>query len=123
VTEEVVLVPGLWMPAVALALLSARLERAGFRTQSFAYSGREPLEQAIERLGRLVRERSVHFIGHSLGGVLIFDLLQTHRDIAARRVVLLGSPVLVCPLWRMPAGRRSWTPRHLYPPSSWLLRK
>jgi pimeloyl-ACP methyl ester carboxylesterase len=96
VTEEVVLVPGLWMPAAAMALLSARLGRAGFRTQRFAYSGREPLEQAIERLGRLVHERSAHFVGHSLGGVLIFDLLEAHRDIAARRVVLLGSPVRGC---------------------------
>ena len=95
------LVPGLWMPAAALALLSARLGRAGFRTQSFAYSGRDPLESTIERLARLVRERSVHFVGHSLGGVLIFDLLETHRDIAARRVVLLGSPVRGCH-----AGRR-----------------
>lgn len=37
------------------------------------------------------RERPVHLVGHSLGGVLIFDLLQNHREIAARRVVLLGA--------------------------------
>jgi pimeloyl-ACP methyl ester carboxylesterase len=104
VTEEVVLVPGLWMPAAAMALISARLSRAGFRTQSFAYSGRDPLEPTIERLARLVRERSTHFVGHSLGGVLIFDLLGSHREIAAGRVVLLGSPVRGCY-----AGRRLGT--------------
>jgi pimeloyl-ACP methyl ester carboxylesterase len=101
VTEEVVLVPGLWMPTAAMALISLRLRRAGFRTRSFAYSGRHPLESSIERLARSVRERPVHFVGHSLGGVLVFDLLDIHRDIAAGRVVLLGAPVRGCH-----AGRR-----------------
>jgi len=96
VTEEVVLVPGLWMPAAAMALIAARLRRESFRTLSFAYSGRHPLEPTLERLAALVRERPVHFVGHSLGGVLIFDLLQSRRDIAAGRVVLLGSPVRGC---------------------------
>ena len=89
--DEVVLVPGLWMPAAAMALIAARLRRAGFRTHSFAYSGRRPLEASIERLARFVRERPVHFVGHSLGGVLIFDLLESHREIAAGRIVLLGA--------------------------------
>ena len=94
--QEVVLVPGLWMPGLAMALIAARLRRAGFRTHSFVYSGREPLEATVERLALHVRERSVHFVGHSLGGVLIFDLLQSHREIAAGRVVLLGAPVRGC---------------------------
>ena len=94
--DEVVLVPGLWMPAAAMALIAARLRRAGFRTHSFAYSGRRPLEASIERLARFVRERPVHFVGHSLGGVLIFDLLESHREIAAGRIVLLGAPVAGC---------------------------
>jgi pimeloyl-ACP methyl ester carboxylesterase len=96
VNDEVVLVPGLWMPAAAMALIAARLRRAGFRTHSFAYSGRRPLEASIERLARQVRERPVHFVGHSLGGVLIFDMLERHPDIVAGRIVLLGSPVRGC---------------------------
>jgi pimeloyl-ACP methyl ester carboxylesterase len=96
VNEEVVLVPGLWMPAAAMALIALRLRRAGFSTQSFAYSGRDPLEATLERLARTVRERRAHFVGHSLGGVLIYDLLASHREIAAGRVVLLGAPVRGC---------------------------
>jgi len=96
VTDEVVLVPGLWMPRAAMALIAARLRRESFRTRSFAYSGRQPLAPTLERLAALGRERPVHFVGHSLGGVLIFDLLQSRRDIAAGRVVLLGSPVRGC---------------------------
>jgi len=105
VRGEVVLVGGLWMPTVALALLGARLARLGYAVRPFAYRGRAAPEANAERLARFVREayanRPVHFVGHSLGGVLIFDTLSRHRDIAAARIVLLGSPVRGCR-----AGRR-----------------
>ena len=102
---EVVLVGGLWMPTVALALLGARLARRGYTVRSFAYDTRAAPEGNVESLARFVREachgRPAHFVGHSLGGVLIFDMLSHHPRIAAGRVVLLGSPVRGCQ-----AGRR-----------------
>lgn len=94
--SEVVLIPGLWMPALAMAYIAARLARAGYATRSFAYRGRDPLEANIERLARFVDGRAVHFVGHSLGGVLIYDLLRAHPDMASGRVVLLGAPVRGC---------------------------
>lgn len=99
--SEVVLVPGLWMPAAEMALIAVRLRRAGFRTRLFGYRGREPLEANIERLARYVDRRTVHFVGHSTGGVLIYDLLRQHADLSCGRVVLLGAPVRGCL-----AGRR-----------------
>jgi pimeloyl-ACP methyl ester carboxylesterase len=105
VRGEVVLVGGLWMPTLALALLGARLARGGYGVRSFAYDTRAAPERNVERLARFVRDtcagRPAHFVGHSLGGVLIFDMLSRHPDIAAGRVVLLGSPVRGCQ-----AGRR-----------------
>ena len=102
---EVVLVAGLWMPAIALALLASRLRRAGHAVRRFSYSTRVAPDSNAESLARFVREsyagRPVHLVGHSLGGVLIFDMLVRHRDIAAGRVVLLGAPVRGCQ-----AGRR-----------------
>ena len=93
-TQEVVLVPGLWMPSVVLAPLAARLARAGFRPRRIAYSGRRSLEEAIERLAR---ERTApHFVGHSLGGVLAFDMLTRHPEVATGRIVLIGAPVNGC---------------------------
>ena len=98
--QEVVLVPGLWMPGAAMALIAARLAGRGYRARTFAYSGRQPHEANLERLARFVRERcedrSPHFVGHSLGGVLIYDLLERCRELAAGRVVLLGAPVRGC---------------------------
>ena len=101
-SDEVVLVPGLWMPSVIMLPLAARLARAGFRPRRMAYSGRRSLDAAIERLAR---ERTTpHFVGHSLGGVLIFDMLARHPELAAGRVVLIGAPVNGCLAGRRLAG-------------------
>jgi pimeloyl-ACP methyl ester carboxylesterase len=100
-TSEVILAPGLWMPAAEMALIAARLGRAGYRTHCFAYRGRAPLDDSIERLARFVDGRCCHFVGHSTGGVLIHDFLQKHSALACGGVVLLCAPVRGCL-----AGRR-----------------
>jgi pimeloyl-ACP methyl ester carboxylesterase len=91
-----VLVSGLWVPAAAMALLAARLRRAGFAPRTFAYYGRAPLAANLERLADFAL-RSLgappHFVGHSLGGVLLFDMLSARPDVPAGRIVLLGAPV------------------------------
>src|SRR5437870_892226 len=70
VTRDVVLAPGLWMPGAAMALLAARLLRAGYTPTVFAYRGRSPLEANVARFARFVREslgaRPAHYVGHSL---------------------------------------------------------
>jgi pimeloyl-ACP methyl ester carboxylesterase len=93
--REAVLVSGLWVPSAAMAFLASRLRRCGLAPRIFAYYGRLPLEANIGRLARFVAEggEAPHFVGHSLGGVLVFDMLSERRDIAAGRVVLLGAPV------------------------------
>jgi pimeloyl-ACP methyl ester carboxylesterase len=100
---EVVLVPGLWMPAVAMSFLGAQLARRGFSTRLFAYRGRSPLDANVERLARLMRDLGTrpHFLGHSLGGLLVLETLHRHAEIQAESVVLLGAPVRGCY-----AGRR-----------------
>lgn len=96
--DDVVLVPGLWMPAAGMALLGARLPR--HRKHLFAYPGRGPYEANIEALARFARGKAF-LVGHSLGGVLILDMLERHPEIETRGVVLLGAPVRGCL-----AGRR-----------------
>ena len=104
-TSEVILVPGLWVPAAVMTLLAARLARSGYVTRSFGYHGREPLEANIERLARFVDGRSVHLVGHSLGGVLIYDMLARHPELASGNVVLLGAPVRGCYVGRRLGSR------------------
>ena len=94
------LVPGLWMPVVAFTLLASRLARHGFTAHLFTYRGRSPFEANVERLARFAREhfagRAAHFVGHSLGGLLILDTLNRHAEVSAASAVLLGSPVRGC---------------------------
>jgi pimeloyl-ACP methyl ester carboxylesterase len=92
----VVLAPGLWVPAAAMALLAVRLARAGYAARLFAYRGRSPYQANLERLACFARDAlpgAAHFVGHSLGGVLIFDMLNANPDVAVGSTVLLGAPV------------------------------
>jgi pimeloyl-ACP methyl ester carboxylesterase len=96
VNREVIVIPGLWMPAAVMAFIAAQLARAGFKTRRFGYWGRAPLEANIDRLARFIDGHRVHLVGHSLGGVLIYDTLRRHPELACGRVVLLGAPVRGC---------------------------
>lgn len=104
-TKDVMLAPGLWMPSAAMALLAARLARAGYTCHVFAYRGRSPLESNVARFARFAHDsfngRPAHFVGHSLGGVLILEMLNKHPEIGLASAVLLGAPVRGCL-----AGRR-----------------
>ena len=102
---EVVLVPGLWMPAAAMLPLAARLSRRGYAPRLYGYRGRASFDTNVERFAGYVREnlggRPAHFIGHSLGGVLVLDALNRHPDIRVASALLLGAPARGCM-----AGRR-----------------
>jgi pimeloyl-ACP methyl ester carboxylesterase len=105
VARDVVLAPGLWMPGAAMALLAARLARAGYATHVLTYRGRSLLEGNVARLARFARQavqgRAAHFVGHSLGGVLALEMLNAHPEQPVASLILLGAPVRGCL-----AGRR-----------------
>jgi pimeloyl-ACP methyl ester carboxylesterase len=86
--------------------LAWRLAQDGFRCRTFSYMGAaRPLEAHAERLARLARAVGpAHFIGHSLGGLVVMEALQRHAELAAGRVVLLGTPARGCAAGRRLAG-------------------
>lgn len=112
--QDVILAHGLWVPGVVMHPLAARLARAGFRCHSFTYGGRaRPLEAHAERLARLARQIGpAHFLGHSLGGLVVLEALQSDAAIGVGRVMLLGTPAQGCL-----SGR--WLARHSA--GRWLL--
>lgn len=112
--QDVILAHGLWVPGVVMHPLAARLERAGFRCHGFTYAGRaRPLEAHAERLARLARQLGpAHFLGHSLGGLVVLEALQSDAAIGVGRVMLLGTPAQGCL-----SGR--WLARHTA--GRWLL--
>jgi pimeloyl-ACP methyl ester carboxylesterase len=90
VLREVILVHGLWVPALVMTPLAARLQAAGFRCHLFDYPGRErPLDAHAERLARFAQSVGpAHFAGHSLGGRVGLDTLEHRREIQAGHVLL-----------------------------------
>jgi pimeloyl-ACP methyl ester carboxylesterase len=112
--REVILAHGLWVPGIVMQPLAARLERAGFRCHLFSYMGAgDPLAAHAERLARFARGIGpAHFVGHSLGGLVILEALERDAQAAAGRVVLLGAPVNGCFSGRRLAG---------YPGGRWFL--
>lgn len=102
-TREVILAHGLWVPGLVMRPLAARLASAGLRCHTFGYMGRaRPLEAHAERLARLARSVGpAHFVGHSLGGLVVLHALAAERSLEAGGVVLLGTPARGCL-----AGRR-----------------
>jgi pimeloyl-ACP methyl ester carboxylesterase len=100
--RDVILVHGLWVPGVVMQPLAARLARAGFRCHTFSYMGAaRPLAAHAERLARFARDVGdnygpAHFVGHSLGGLVVLEALNAHADVAVGRVVLLGTAARGC---------------------------
>lgn len=106
---DVVLLHGLWMPGIVMRPLASRFEARGYRTHVFDYASRlRPLEAHADRLVRFVREAAgsapVHFVGHSLGGLVVLAALTRPDPPATASVVLLGTPARGCMAGRRLAG-------------------
>jgi len=93
----VVLVHGLWFGAWSLGLLARRLRRAGFTPHRFRYrTTRATLQDhahALRRFSAAAGALPVHYVAHSMGGLVTLKLLASGDAPLAGRVVLLGSPL------------------------------
>jgi pimeloyl-ACP methyl ester carboxylesterase len=94
----IVLVHGLWMSGFELGVLKHRVEDGGeFRACAFSYpsltgSMNEHVNSLVE-FARSQRAPALHFIGHSLGGLVILRALMQANDFPPGRAVLLGTPL------------------------------
>ncbi len=93
----VVVVHGLWMGAWQMRPLKNALVRANFRCYRYHYaSALAPYRQNQDGLARLVEERigvACHFVAHSMGGLLVLDLLKRRPELCAGHLVCLGTPI------------------------------
>jgi pimeloyl-ACP methyl ester carboxylesterase len=95
--EEVVYVHGLWMSGSESLLLRRRLAREfGMEVHPFRYAAAGwSMGEITARLQRFVRDLSatrLHFVGHSLGGLVIYRFLEHYPEQPPGRVVFLGTP-------------------------------
>jgi len=93
--ETVVLVHGLWMNGVDMTLLRKRLQKAGFLTHQFSYPSvaRSPREnaRALNTFLTDIDAEVVHFVCHSLGGIIVRRLLHEYPEQRPGRFVTLVS--------------------------------
>lgn len=94
------LVHGLWMGGWVMSVMGMRLERCGFRIASFSYPSMSSSLSAnalvLSRFVTGLTASRTHFIGHSLGGLLILQMLAEYPQPRVGRVILAGSPYRAC---------------------------
>jgi pimeloyl-ACP methyl ester carboxylesterase len=94
----VVYVHGLWLNGWEGVLLRRRLaRRLGCETRAFSYAsvsaGVSDNARALEVFLGQMSADTLHLVGHSLGGLLIFELFARSPALPPGRVVFLGSPL------------------------------
>jgi pimeloyl-ACP methyl ester carboxylesterase len=93
-----ILVHGLWMSGFALDILKRRLGADGqLRPVPFSYptvsgSMADHVRSLLD-FARAQQGEQLHFVGHSLGGLVILRALELTNDLPPGRAVLLGTPL------------------------------
>lgn len=94
--ETVILLHGIWMKGLYLYPLAKRLSTQGYRTICLSYrSLQDSPSKTLHYLQHYVESleaETIHFVGHSLGGLLIQRLLKKYPKQKPGGVVALGTP-------------------------------
>jgi pimeloyl-ACP methyl ester carboxylesterase len=93
----VVYVHGLWMPGQESLMLRHRLaQEFDLRLHSFGYAAlanpMSAITAQLEEFVRALEAPAVHFVGHSLGGLVIYRFLERYPAQPPGRAVFLGVP-------------------------------
>lgn len=95
--EAVILIHGIWLNGAEMFRLRQRLTEADYECHQFSYPSLKcsPEENAesLHKLARSIDAHVVHFVCHSLGGLVLLHLFDKHVVEKKGRVVFLGVPV------------------------------
>lgn len=96
--EKIFLIHGLFMHGIVMQAMESRLEKLGYEVHTFSYrSVKNQLSENADALAEFVAAHHVvggknHFVGHSLGGLLIRLLYAKAPSYFSGRIVTLGTP-------------------------------
>jgi pimeloyl-ACP methyl ester carboxylesterase len=95
-TQQVIVLHGIWMAGPVCGLLAHRLRGCGFDVAIYSYpSVRLSLDEnarGLQRYAEAGAKGPVHFVAHSLGGLVVLAMLASKPSLEVGRIVLLGSP-------------------------------
>lgn len=97
--DGVVLLHGIGVGSWTLKKLERTLQRRSFATLNLNYASRKkPLEALAEDIHAPIAafaaqcDGAIHFVAHSMGGLVTRVYLSRHRPARLGRVVMLGTP-------------------------------
>ena len=94
---DILLVHGLWNRGWMMASMAKRLRERGHHVRVFSYPTRAAdLDGHADALRQFILEEStdeLQLIGHSMGGLVILNMLSRYDDLPPGRIVLMGTPV------------------------------
>ncbi|MGD8570490.1 MAG: alpha/beta hydrolase [Gammaproteobacteria bacterium] len=95
--QAVVVLHGIWMTALEMKWLARRIERCGFTVYRFGYASirRSPAQNArlLQTKVNSIDADTVHFVAHSLGGIVLLHLFDQFPQQRRGKVVFLGTPL------------------------------
>ncbi|MFK5969628.1 MAG: alpha/beta fold hydrolase [Candidatus Marithrix sp.] len=104
--EYIVLLHGLWRTSFSMHFLASYLERQGFNVVNIDYpSTYYPIKKLTKLVAKQIKMlesvEKIHFVTHSMGGVVIRDYLANNKLNNLGRVVMLSPPNQGCDIVNM----------------------
>jgi pimeloyl-ACP methyl ester carboxylesterase len=95
-SSSIIFIHGLFMNGTDMSLLRYRFRKSGYNTYQFSYKSTKntPFQNAqkLSEFIDLVQSKKIHFVCHSLGGIVLRHYLSLYPTRELSNIVMLGTP-------------------------------